>query len=146
MWFTRYLLKSIYAKCSTNRGCHHALLRCRKGPCTKTTIKKTLDSGTRWGPRTPGLLYDWPWMVQKIQHWTFTTADESVQKWDKLTPNADSYGPFDPHIFSKYQLFSLAYLGLHKQIINTKGNISIFNQADPSSYMNWSSQILTGVI
>ena len=49
------VIKSIYAKRSTNRGCHHALLRCRKGPCTKTTNKKTLDSGTRWGPRTPGL-------------------------------------------------------------------------------------------
>ena len=39
--------KSIYAKRSTNRGCHHALLRCRKGPCTKTTNKKlwTLERG-----------------------------------------------------------------------------------------------------
>ena len=49
-------LTSICAKHSTNRGCHHALLRCRKGPCTKTTNRKTLDSGMRWGPRTPGLI------------------------------------------------------------------------------------------
>ncbi len=40
--FTRFLINLIYAKRSTSRGGHHAVLKYRTGMCTKTTIKKKL--------------------------------------------------------------------------------------------------------
>ncbi len=44
-----------YSKCSTTRGGHHTVLKCRKGTCTKTTKKKTFDSQARSSPYTPRL-------------------------------------------------------------------------------------------
>ncbi len=48
--------KWIFANSSTWRGGHHAVLKCWKGPCTKTTNRKTFDSGTGSSWHTPRLI------------------------------------------------------------------------------------------
>ncbi len=60
--------KWIFSKCSTWRGDHHALLKGRKGPCTKTTKRKTFDSKARLSPGTTWLLvqYQQTWLAEFV--------------------------------------------------------------------------------
>ncbi len=78
------------------RGGHNALLKCRLGPCTKTTNKKTFDSENGSSLGTPHLTgLEWP--VSILDHSKFSCVSHYLgmeKQSDLMTKHVDNMQDF----------------------------------------------------